>query len=214
MSRLIDVSIPLDAKTPVWPGQDTTVVERFRKIEEGSHANVSNLAMSAHSGTHIDAPYHSLEHGHTTEEWPLDLFVGPALVADAGNVSVLTPEVLDGLDIPPGTERVLIKTRNSGLWQTSPETFVKDFTAFDDAGAQWVVDKGIKVIGVDYLSIELFNNPVRHSTHKVLLNAGVLPLEGLDLSNAKPGAYELICLPLRLKHSDGAPARVLLRTLD
>ncbi len=214
MSRLIDVTVPIVEEMPVWPGQNPTRIERHRRIEDGFPANVSRITLSCHAGTHIDAPFHSLADGHGVERWPLETLIGRCYVADVGGAATVTPRVLDSAGIPKGVDRLLIKSHNSAFFAETPPSFHEDFTALDDSGAQWVATRGVKLLGIDYLSVELFANPVRHSTHRILLGAGVLLLESIDLSAVDAGFYDLICMPLKIPGADGAPARVALRTLN
>lgn len=213
MTRLIDISVPLQEGMPCWPGHDPFRAERFRKMEDGAPCNITRLAVGAHAGTHVDAPFHSLADGHGVEAWPLDAFIGRAYVADVGEAPIITPAVLDRCDIPHGVERLLFKSRNSAFWDDAKAPFHEDFTAFTDGGAAWVAERAPKLIGIDYLSVELFANPDRHSTHRILLKAGIALLEGLDLRAVAPGFYDLLCLPLKIVGADGAPARAALRTL-
>jgi len=129
-------------------------------------------------------------------------------VVEALDVDALTADVLASLPIPPGTERLLFKTRSSELWNHAEDGFVEDFVAVTGDGAQWLVDRGVRLVGIDYLSIAPFTAPV--PCHQILLAAGVIPVEGLDLRRVEPGLYQLICLPIKIGGSDGAPCRAVL----
>jgi len=179
-------------------------LERTSSIAEGGHANVSKLSMGVHTGTHVDAPVHFIEGAPGMEGVPLDALYGPAVVVDATAVVAdsLGEADLEALDIPKGAERVILKTRNSELWNR--EGFTRDFLRLDGSGARYIVSRGIRAIGIDYLSIG------DHDAHRELLGAGVVPVEGLDLRGIEPGAYTFVCLPIDLVGSDGAPARAIL----
>ena len=205
--KLIDVSVPLDAQLPTYPHNTPFTLEPIKRLARGDSSNVSTLHMSAHTGTHVDAPRHFFDAGAGTEALSLDLLIGRARVIDVSSRAGVGAEELDGIDLSDDI-RVLIKTRNSRLWG-SPE-FHADYVGVTESGAKHLVEHGIKVVGVDYLSVEQFRNPGAPA-HHVLLGAGTIVIEGLDLGQVEPGIYEMYCLPLRIVGSDGAPARVVLR---
>jgi arylformamidase len=179
-------------------------------MDNGDSCNITHISMSAHSGTHVDAPHHFLNDNRTVEGLDLEVLTGQAyLVEIPGCVNEISNEVLDNALIPKGVERLLIKTRNSEIWRNNEENFTENFVAINNDGAEWLVKKGIKLVGVDYLSVAPFGEGV--PTHRTLLNAGIIALEGLDLSEVSGGYYELYCLPLKLGGSDGAPARAILK---
>jgi arylformamidase len=205
--RLIDVSVPLDALLPTYPNNTPFSLEAIKRIARGDSSNVSTLHMSAHSGTHVDAPRHFFDQGAGTEALPLELLIGRARVIEIDSRAGIAAEDLAPIDLSDDI-RVLIKTHNSVLWG-SPE-FHQDYVGVTDSGAKHLVEHGIKVVGVDYLSVEKFHNPGAPA-HHVLLGAGTIVIEGLNLREVDPGVYEMFCLPLRVVGSDGAPARVVLR---
>ena len=207
--KIMDISVPLSPGLPVWPGDPRIVLERCRVIGDGSASNDSRLACSVHAGTHVDAPGHFIENGSTVEQLPLDVLMGRTRVAEALTADVITPDLLEGLDLPAGTTRLLFKTRNSSIWENPEQPFKTDFVALNADAATWIVDHGIRLVGIDYLSIQMFEDP-EAPTHHILLKAGVIIVEGLNLRNVRPGSYRLICLPLKLAGSDGAPARAVL----
>ena len=209
-ATIIDVTVPLSPDLPVWPGDPKVSVDPVDRIASGAVANVSGLAFSSHTGTHVDAPWHFVEGGATLDDIPAERWIGPFLVAEipAGSRRV-EPEHLEAVHLPPGTGRLLLRTTNSALWTSATSTFYEDYVALSPEAARWVVERGIHLVGIDYLSIEPFDDRA-HETHLTLLGAGVLVIEGLDLSGVSPGAYTLICLPLTLAGGDGAPARVFL----
>ena len=193
---------------PVWPGDPPVRIERVAKIEDGANANVSRISMSVHTGTHVDAPYHFLNQGSTVEHLQLDLLTGPAYVLDLPGVNVITSSELRDAGIPAGTLRLLIRTANSAYWKESGSTFQTGFTGINADGAEFLVNQGVRLIGMDYLSVAPYKKS--RPTHEVLLNAGVVIVEGLDLSEIAGGHYTLYCLPLKLAGCDGAPARAIL----
>lgn len=206
---LFDISLTIAEDLPVWPGDPKIELKKISKIEDGEEANVTHISACVHIGTHVDAPDHFLGNGQTVENLPLDLLVGAAFVAEIlvdGQVSAVD---LQSVTIPEGTKRLLIKTANSQLWAESAKEFKSDFIALEADAAAYLVSQGVEVVGVDYLSVAPFSDPA--PTHRILLEAGVLVIEGLNLSGIEPGKYTLLCLPLKISGSDGAPARVLLQ---
>jgi len=205
--KLIDVSVPLDDRLPTYPHNTPFSLEAIKRIARGDSSNVSTLHMSAHTGTHVDAPRHFFDAGAGTEELALDLLVGRTRVIQVDSRAGISAEDLSGIDFSDDL-RVLIKTHNSRLWG-DPE-FHTDYVGVTESGAKHLVGHGIKVVGVDYLSVEQFRHPGAPA-HHVLLGGGTIVIEGLDLRAVDPGVYEMFCLPLRIVGSDGAPARVVLR---
>ena len=206
---LYDISLTIADDLPVWPGDPKIKLKKISKIEDGEEANVTHISACVHIGTHVDAPDHFLGNGQTVENLPLDLLVGAAFVVELhvdGQVSAVD---LQSASIPEGTKRLLIKTANSQLWAEGVKEFNSDFIALEVDAAAYLVNQGVEVVGVDYLSVAPFTDPA--PTHRILLEEGVLIIEGLDLSGIEPGEYTLMCLPLKISGSDGAPARVLLQ---
>jgi arylformamidase len=206
--RIYDISLLISPNMPVWPGDPNLVLERVEKMEDGSHCNVSHLGLSVHTGTHVDAPYHFLAKGKTVESLSLSHLTGRVYVTYLPNAQQITAEVLEKAEIPPRTRRILFKTRNSEIWARRDMAFQTDFVAISPDGADYLVNRGLKLVGVDYLSVAPYGQSV--DTHRTLLAAGVVVVEGLDLSQVPPGRYTLYCLPLKLAGSDGAPARAIL----
>jgi len=205
---LYDISLIYSEDLPTWPGDPKIQLKKISSIQDGELANKTYLSMCVHAGTHVDAPDHFLGDGRTVEEIPLDLMVGPAVVVGIKTKQTITADNLKETGIPPGTTRILIKTRNSVYWSSGNREFQEDFIGLSADAASYLVDLGVQVVGVDYLSVAPFRDPV--PIHKILLETGVLIIEGLDLSQVEPGEYTLLCLPLKIKGSDGAPARVML----
>ncbi len=207
--KIHDVTLPISAQMPVWPGDPPVVLEQVSSMDAGAHDNVSRLSCGVHTGTHVDAPHHFLNDGRTVESLSLDVLVGPAsLVHISEDIQVVTADVLEAAAIPSGTERLLLKTRNSLLWQRGEKEFFTGFIGISADGADWLVQHRIKLIGIDYLSIAPYKQSI--PTHRILLTADVIIVEGMDLSAITPGTYILYCLPLKLVGSDGSPARVIL----
>ena len=205
---LHDISLTISEDLPTWPGDPSIELKMISQIENGDLANVTHLSAPVHMGTHVDAPDHFLGNGITVEDIPLDYLVGPVLVAEIPSRTDINADDLDFLPISESTTRIIFKTANSDQWKVKQPKFQEDYIALDPDAAARLVEMGIKVVGVDYLSVASFSEPV--PTHKILLEAGVLIIEGLDLSRVSAGIYKLYCLPLKISGSDGAPARVLL----
>lgn len=204
-----DVSVPISSRMPVWPGDPPIRIERVSSIGRGDESNLSRLDMGTHTLTHVDAPHHLLEKGLTVDRLPLDVLIGPALVVEprpTGNL--ITATDLGQLGIRQA-ERLLIKTRNSDYWMGGPYDFEYDFVSLSKDTARWLLAGGVKLVGVDYLSVEPFDAPER-VVHRTLLENGVIIIEGLNLGHVPEGCYQLICLPLKVRGADGAPARVVL----
>lgn len=208
---LIDISRPLDARMPGWPGETAFHREPSTSVDAGDVATTSNLTGFAHTGTHADAPSHFISGGDTLGEVPLDPWVGPCRVVRHEHSRDVTAADLErmGLD---GAERVLIATPNEMLWQDAPE-FRTDYLAIDASAASWLVERKFKLVGIDYLSIETFEGAA-YPVHHTLLGGGVQVLEGIRLDHVEPGDYELIALPLPIAEGDGSPVRAILRVED
>jgi len=207
--KIHDISLTITPSLPVWPGDPSIVLERISKMEDGEHNNVSQMASSVHIGTHVDAPYHFIADGKTIETLPLDVLIGPAQVVEIPeSCDLITAEELKMAGIEAGMERVLLKTRNNAYWTQPGLPFQRDFVAISPDGAQYLVARGVRLVGIDYFSIAPFGDSV--PTHRILLGASVIALEGVNLSEVPAGKYTLYCLPLKLGGSDGAPARAVL----
>jgi arylformamidase len=204
----IDVSVPVRSGMVHWPGDPEVSLERVMSIDEGAEANVTRLAMSAHTGTHMDAPLHYFEDDPGIEELPLEIAMGPARVIGIEGEEPIDRGQLEGLDIQGG-ERILFRTANSER-PCVERDFDPAFVHVSVEAAELLGEVGVALVGVDYLSVGGYRSDGAE-THRALLGAGVWVVEGLDLSAVEPGDYELICLPVKLVGSDGAPARVLLR---
>ena len=211
---IYDVTVPLYTELPTWPGDPSVEIHDWRTLANGDGANVSLLHFGAHSATHVDAPAHFIEGAAKVEAMSLDVLIGEAEVIEVPEDRQVIDEDFVAANCAAGAERVLFKTRNSAFWNEPKPEFHTDFTYLDLNAATRLVQQGLRLVGIDYLSIEKFGQ-ANHETHLALLSKGVIILEGLNLSDVPAGRYELICLPLRLRSNlgDGAPARVVLRTL-
>ena len=209
-ARVFDVTVPISPDLPVWPGDPEVVVEPVTRIARGDAANVSRVTMSSHAGTHVDAPWHFVDDGARLAEIPLARWLGPCVVVHvADDVRRIEPANLEAAAISTETERLILRTANSARWRLGKLGFEEDYVALSAAGASWLVERGIGLVGIDYLSIDPYGDETDQA-HRVLLGNGVLIVENLNLSAVAPGAYTLLCLPLKLAAGDGAPARVLL----
>ncbi len=203
-----DITLNLSAETVRWVGSSPFELIERRRTARGDQNNSSALSMSVHSGTHIDAPFHFVPDGATIDALPLERFMGPALVYEVDTAHVITAAHVNAIPLHDET-RVLFKTRNSRLLQQS--AFEPEFVAFSVEAAQALVARGVKLVGLDYLSVAHHDEQV--PVHRAFLDHGMVLLEGVDLSQVAPGRYELICFPLRLRGVDGAPCRAVLRDL-
>lgn len=204
--RIHDITMPLSAELPFYPGDFPVAISPWTSIAKGDCANVSRITLCTHSGTHLDPPRHFSDCGRPVDEIPLELLIGKALVVEISGTTVIGRKELERLRIK-GVERLLLKTDSSELWKEA--AFNHDFAALSVEGARFLLEAGVRLVGIDYLSVESVEGD--GEVHRMLLDSGVLILEGLNLADVAPGEYELICLPLKIKGGDGAPVRALLR---
>lgn len=209
MADCLDISLTISPDLPRWPGSPRTELTRRRDTGRGDPVNDSVLVCGVHVGTHVDAPLHFLADGADVTQLSLGALIGPAVVAALPDLDAVTARDLDALNLPFDTQRLLLRTRNSEGWRRRDREFRTDFVALTADAARWVVARGLRLIGVDYLSVQIFRGDPQ--THIALLQAGVVIVEGLNLAEVAPGSYELICLPLKLAGAEGAPARAVLR---
>lgn len=207
MAKIIDISVDIYTGMPFYPGDPGAHIEPVHTLAGGAVANIAELRLGSHVGTHVDAPRHFLEGGTTVDRLSLEALVGPARVLDLTGVE----ELISAGDLKAaglkGAARVLMKTRNSALW-SEPE-FQRRYVALDEDAARLLADSGVLLVGIDYLSVERFR-PEAYKVHETLLGAGMALLEGIDLSAVAAGDYQLCCLPLKVRGGDGAPARAVL----
>lgn len=206
--KIFDISIPISTDMPVWPGDPGVMITKSSSLEEGENANVSHLSLGVHTGTHVDAPLHFLIDGESLDKIPLERFVGDAQVFEVPAADLVTAGILSNLNLTIKADRVLFKTKNSGIWESEVKAFKEDFVAFTPDAAEFLVNQGVSLVGIDYLSIAPFGDST--PTHKIFLEAGVVLLEGIDLSGVSPGEYTLFCLPLKIQGVEGAPVRAIL----
>ena len=206
--KIHDISLPVFPGMVVWPDNPNVTLRRASDQAKGDFATVSEIALGVHTGTHLDAPLHFVPGGKGVDALALDVLCGPARVYHALEADALTAEVFEKMSVPTGIERLLIRTRNSAEWARDERAFNTHYVAVTPDGARWLVDHGVKLIGVDYLSVAIYSD--LFAPHDILLRAGIIPVEGLNLSGVAAGAYTLYCLPLKLAGADGAPARTIL----
>lgn len=213
MTRVIDVSLPIGSDLLVWPGDPPIELTPRLQLSKGDSANVSELRLGTHTGTHVDPPVHFIDGATGIDAVPLDTLYGEAVVADArGMRGQLGPAELEALAIPGEVTRLLLKSDNSEIWRSLPASFPDEYVCLSLEGARWVVGRGIRLIGVDFLSVEMRGAP-GHPTHMELLKNGVVIVEGLNLGDVEPGKYTFGAFPLRIAGGDGGPARAVLLQL-
>ena len=211
---IYDITVPLTNDMPTYPGDAGVEIRDWSSLANGDSANVTQLNFGAHTGTHVDAPAHFIEGAARSESLSLDSLIGKTRVIEVPETFMSIDKTFVEEHCEQGTTRFLFKTRNSRFWSSSSTPFRQDFTYLELPAAEYLVNRGVKLVGIDYLSIEQFGQK-QHPTHLVLLSHGVVIVEGLNLTDVPAGIYELICLPLRI-HSgkgDGAPARAILRSI-
>lgn len=207
MSQYLDVSVELKTGMPFFPGNPEFELQPVKRIADGGSSNVSRLVLGTHTGTHVDAPRHFFDDGGAVDTLALDVLIGEARVVEIDKRGGISAADLQAAGVQQDI-RVLLKTPNSRFW--SEDGFRQDFTYLDASGAEYMVERGVKVVGIDYLSIEQFKK-AGAPAHRALLSKGIVIIEGLNLSTAGPGTYEMFCLPLPVSGADGAPARVVLK---
>lgn len=211
--KYFDLSVPISESTPVYEGDPPVEASLKLSMADGEFANVSQICMGVHTGTHVDAPNHFIEGTRRVDALDLYTLIGPCTVVELpDDVCAVTSAHAE--DMPPA-ERLLLKTRNSAFWNDTSQGFRKDFTYIDPEAARVMVERGVRLIGIDYLSVEAFDAETP-DTHLAFLEKEVIILEGLDLREVPAGEYELICLPMKFAGGagDGAPARTVLRRED
>jgi arylformamidase len=209
--KFYDVTVPFSPELPIYPGDPAVQISPVASLAAGDICTVSHLSFGSHTGTHVDPPAHFIAGMATLDELPLEVLIGPARVVEVGEISAIDVATIAAANLT-GVERVLFKTRNSRLWQADVREFAKEFVYLETEAAELLVELGVKLVGIDYLSIEKYNFD-QPTTHYALLRNNVIIVEGLNLAKVPAGNYELICLPLKIKNGDGGPARVVLREL-
>ena len=210
--KYYDVTVLVSEEMAIWPGNPEVSLEKVKSLKKGDSSNLTHLKMGVHSGTHIDAPNHFEPEGIGTDQLPVDVLMGRCRVLDLTDVKEsIDRSKLSRLNLN-GVTRLLFKTTNSRWWDQNDRQFHSDFIHLAEDGAHFLVDHGIRLVGIDYLSIEKYKSP-DHATHHVLLRSNVIVIEGLNLSGVSQGDYELAALPVKLEGADGAPTRVILREI-
>ncbi|MBI2042739.1 MAG: cyclase family protein [Candidatus Nealsonbacteria bacterium] len=207
--KIIDISLSIDKNIPVWPKSSKPNFKLVSSHKRGDLWTETEINMNLHTGTHIDAPLHRIKRGASVDKIPLEILSGPAFVAYLPKAKSITSKELDGLRLPKGTSRLLFRTANSNLWERKQKKFQNDFVALSVDGALWLATHKIRLVGNDYLSVAPFGKDTAE-VHRILLQKGIIALEGLNLSGVKPGEYQLICLPLKLTGPEAAPVRAVL----
>jgi arylformamidase len=203
---IIDVSVTISEEVITFPGDPAPRILPVYRMERGDAYDLTKLDLGAHAGTHVDAPSHFIPEGSTADAVPLDVCIGRAFVADLAGLDAIDAQSLNK-SVPPEASRILLRTKNSGFW--AHKRFRPDFCYLTPDGAQWVDEHDVRLVGIDYLSIETPRS-VDHPVHKLLLKRGVVVVEGLNLQAVREGWYTLLLLPLKIKGIDGAPARAVL----
>ncbi|MBI2848088.1 MAG: cyclase family protein [Chloroflexi bacterium] len=207
-SKWLDISVPVRNDMVHWPSDPPVNISRTLDMERGDRHTLSRLSLGSHTGTHVDAPLHFIRSGIGIDRMPLEIAVGRARIIEVHDSESIKPEELARQRIRRG-ERLLFKTRNSSrVWQT--DRFIEDFVFISAPAADFLADRKVTLVGIDYLSVGGFKAG-GSDIHRILLHAGIWLIEGLDLSLASPGRYDLICLPLKIVDGDGAPARAIVR---
>jgi arylformamidase len=207
---IYDISVPIHNNMHVWPSDPRIRLEESRHLarDESHTIQVTTIHCGSHTGTHLDTPIHMIgSDAGTLDDIPLEQLVGPARVVDLPGVAAIGESELKSQDWE-GVERVLFRTDNSFHWRDTG--FWKQFVYLEPQGARFLVEKGIRLVGIDYLSIDRYGSE-DHASHFVLLKKSIVILEGLNLLDVGPGDYELVALPIKLDGADGAPVRAILR---
>jgi arylformamidase len=209
MRQYFDVSLPYTAGLARWPTAVRPVIKKTKDMSKGAGNNNSRIEAGVHHSTHVDAPLHYIADGKSVESMPPEILIGGVTVIELTEVEMITASVLEAASLPSDCERLLFKTRNSDLWNDMDHEFYLDYVSVTPDAARILVDRGVRLVGVDYLSVEAYGLE-GNGTHRTLLGAGVVIVEGLDLREVEAGAYEMACLPIKITGADGAPARVVL----
>ena len=212
MKRTFDISLPISNKLARWPGSPETKIMRRLDFDKGDKVLNSTVFLDVHTGTHVDAPAHIIQGAEYTHQIDLNNCIGRASLIDLSNIEEeIKPHHLESSGLKSSSERLLIKTKNSILWAQENQEFSKNYIALSPEAARWIIENNFILVGIDYLSIQSFDDS--SDTHLTLLGADVIILEGLNLIDVPEGEYELICLPIKLIGTEGAPARAVLRSI-
>ena len=206
--KIIDISVPIDDKTPLWPGNVGPKIKSLSNIENGSVYNETSIEVNVHTGTHIDAPLHFIKNGQSIDRMNLSIFIGSVFIVYLPDVREITAKDLEKINLPENVNRILFKTSNSLLWNRDNSEFEKEYVGITSDAATWLVEKQITLVGIDYISIATFKETVE--VHNILLKEGIAVLEAINLVNVEEGNYKLVCLPIKITNAEGAPARAVL----
>lgn len=206
--NIFDISVPIQSTMPSWPKTEKLRLKKSKTIARGDSANDTSIEMGLHTGTHIDAPLHFFPKGLPIDRLLLETFIGPVFVVHLPRVKEITARNLDSAAIPPGVKRILFRTSNSALWRAKTSSFKKNYVGLTVDAAQWLVQRHIILVGVDYLSVAKFDEAI--PVHRILLGKKIALLEGVDLHKVPSGMYELICLPINISNVEAAPTRAIL----
>ena len=206
--RIIDISVPIDDKAPLWPGNIGPKTKRLSNMENGSEYNETSIEMNVHTGTHIDAPLHFIKNGQSIDKMNPSIFIGSVFIVHLPDVREITAKDLEKINLPKNVNRILFKTSNSLLWNKDNSEFEKEYVGITSDAATWLVEKKITLVGIDYISIATFKETV--GVHNILLKEGIAVLEAINLINVEEGNYKLVCLPIKITNAEGAPARAVL----
>lgn len=206
--KIIDISIPISRVMPIWPKSSPPRIIKISDMSKGDKVNETRIEMSVHTGTHIDAPLHFLSNGDAIDQSQLGVFFGQVFVAYLPKVKIISATDLSRMVLPKGITRILFRTSNSVLWKNKVSRFRRDYVGLTTDAAFWLVKRGVKLVGVDYLSVASFSEI--SEVHKILLKKNTAILEGLDLTGVKQGLYQLICLPINIFNVEAAPVRAVL----
>lgn len=210
--KFIDISLPIDQKVTVWPESTPVEFKKWKNMEIGDKTNDTVYSANVHTGTHIDAPLHYIKDGNSVDQIDFEKLIGRAYVREILGKKEITAGILQSLSIPKDTKRLLLKTDNSRLLKDNSKDFYKDFVALTTDAAQWIVDREIELVGIDYLSIQQFKKDSK--VHEILLKAGIVILEAIVLDGVKQGYYTLVCLPMKLMGIEAAPVRAILYSTE
>ena len=209
---IFDITLTISNNLPVWPGDPAINFYRVADVNNGDVCTLSRLESGSHIGTHLDAPLHFIKSGRTVDQLDLNVLIGPCVVVHVPDANVIDAALLDALNLPTDTRRLLFRTRNSEIWARGDNAFHTDYVGVDRSGAEWLVGRGVQLVGVDYMSVAPYADTI--APHDILLGAGIIAVENLNLTGIEAGQYQLICLPLKLKDGDGAPVRAVLMRED
>jgi len=207
----MDATVPIKSGMISWPNNPIVSVSVFKSIKNGGSSNVSLLTLGSHTGTHVDAPRHFLDGAASVDDMPAELMMGKVRVIEIKDPVAIDVQELKAKKIRSG-QKVFFRTRNSkaSWWQNG---FAEDFVFLTLAAAEYLVSRRVSMVGIDILSVGGYGQPEGKAVHKAMLSSGIWIVEGLDLTRARPGRYDILCFPLKIHEGDAAPARVLLRAL-